>query len=518
VTVRFVAALVLVLLLAYPALALDRADLIGTWELSGMAAAPTLVIAEDGTGSMVDSKVKWSVAGDKLTIEVEGESHVYGVALAGDKLTLSGGDLETPTTFTRKGGPAKKGGGLGDKLKKGNAAGGTDEKKADGAKTVVGTWKAEDGSWFRIDPDGTCTIANNKVPCATTATTITITIHGQKVIWPYVLEGDVLTTTVGDRKLVWKRDAGGALPVPAPAPAPAGGLQGKWKKADGMTLEFRADGQVLVRDQPVGTYRVEGSKIKVADDAWAFKVDGDKLFITDEDDGETDTYVRVAGAPAPGPTPGPAPGPTPTPGGEIDKSECGKGGNPVGAWESPKGTLVLRADGTGTGDEGDFTWSAEGGTLKFTNKEGRWMTVPFTAKADRLILGSGPAVALTKAGIAGLWVGEEASLDPKIFLSYTQYVVLYKDGSVGYSKSEGYAQRTQVTEHLERFWSGGEKAGAVKKVGTWTQDQAGNVSIQFNGRANANRARFNAQKMTLTIEGMGVLPGNEGGALEFKRK
>src|SRR5262249_9537910 len=260
------------------------------------------------------------------------------------------------------------------------------------------------------------------------------------------------------------------------------------------------------------------NKISLNDGAvvWTYKINGDRLTVA-SDQGE-DVLVRVGGGPAPGPAPGapapaPAAGPQNQPPAGMEPSKCG---HQAGAWDGPKGTQIVRADNTAQIDGEECRWTVEGGTLKLIQGE-KWVGLPFTVSGDRMLIGTGPFVTLSRAGIAGVWVGEEASLDPGIFLSFTQYVVLYKDGTVGYAKSEGYAQRTQVSDCIERFWSSRENGPAHQNVGTW-RAEGGQVEIKFNWKPAASRAVVNLDKWTLTIEGMGKLPGNEGGALTFKRR
>ena len=73
--------------------------------------------------------------------------------------------------------------------------------------------------------------------------------------------------------------------------------------------------------------------------------------------------------------------------------------------------------------------------------------------------------------LAGVWVAEEASLDPSYYMSFTQYVTLWPDGGVSYSKSEGGASRVRIDENNVRFrsWREGQKPN-VRIVGRWTSD------------------------------------------------
>lgn len=63
---------------------------------------------------------------------------------------------------------------------------------------------------------------------------------------------------------------------------------------------------------------------------------------------------------------------------------------------------------------------------------------------------SGNPNSITNA-IAGVWVVEETSLDPCYYMSYTRYLMLYPDGSVGFDKAEGGASYNKLSECFSYF-------------------------------------------------------------------
>jgi hypothetical protein len=118
--------------------------------------------------------------------------------------------------------------------------------------------------------------------------------------------------------------------------------------------------------------------------------------------------------------------------------------------------------------------------------------------------------------VAGVWVGEESSLDPQYYLSHTQYVTLFPDGSVGYEKAEGGASRMQATETLERFrsWQTGRQ-GSAEIYGRWQSDGL-NVTIYWNRWNNlVSQGQVDVPSGQMSLSGMGVL--NEGATLTFRR-
>ncbi len=506
--------------LVRPALAAE--PIVGTWENQG---ADKLVVTFDagGTGKMNDSAIRWSVAGQKLTLVADGDTHEYTFKLDGDTLVVSGGDLDAPLTLKRKGAAKKTG--FGGQVKGGA---GTDPapQPAKKAASILGVWRGGDGSTIQFTKDH-LKLGGNEIPAEIGADEVILTgRQGQKVKWPYKLDGDTLEITVGGQKQVWQRVVMTGGSGPAPEKPRAKTLVGKWEANDGTIIQFNADGTFIYQGQSVA-YKVADGVITINGNEWKYRLDGDTLELT-LPGAETATLKRVGGGEPGGEEPRKTDEPRNDPKkdepvkGDEPKIEPAKGGgNVVGAWDSKDGTLFLKADGTGhSAKEGDFKWSIETlegkPCIKFVQGD-KWLGFPYTQQGDKLVLGTGPTVTLTRAGIAGVWCGEEAVLDPGNYLSFTQYLVLYKDGSIGYAKSEGYASRTQVTENWERFYSGGEKGAEKKSVGTWKQTGPGTLSIKLNGRDEV-QARYDLDKMILRVPGMGKLPGNEGGSLDFKRK
>ena len=91
-----------------PATALAQgagAQLAGTWKAETPDGPRSVVIRADSSASYGDETVRWRMAGDSIHIAFGDEWMVYGYALRGTRLTLSGGDLDEPITL-RRAGPA----------------------------------------------------------------------------------------------------------------------------------------------------------------------------------------------------------------------------------------------------------------------------------------------------------------------------------------------------------------------------------------------------------------------------
>jgi hypothetical protein len=454
-------ALTLILALTLPTLAQDQPNLTGTWEHKGANGETiTFTLNPDGSAKIDDEAAKYTVNGNTISVVLAGETIRYTFKLEGDAMTVSGGDLDQPTPFTRKAAATPKRG-LGAKIKsapadktetpksfdvagtqtgeakpdaKPNAAGSA---SADGtitktpspaASTPIGTWSAQDGDKLEIRADA-LVYQGTSIQAQDTGKAIRVTFQGQTMDWPYELSGDSMKISIGGQPLTLKR-------VGAPPVAAASGNS------------------------------------------------------RDNDDRKTDQ-----------------------PAANNDSKSL------IGTWDGPDGTVTVRADGTVRSGGQDFKWSADANTLTLSDDK-NWVKIPYKLDGDKLVLGTGPSKTLTrnKGGLAGVWMAQESSLDPQFFQSVTQYVSLFPDGSVGFAKSEGGATRTAVTEHLERFSSyKNNQNNAGKTYGKW-QQEGDTVSIQWQGAFNNAtwQGHINPKNNKLVIRGAGIL--NQGATLEYERQ
>jgi len=83
-----------------------RARLEGKWQAKTDDEIRNIVVRSDSSAQFGDQVARWRVVGDSLWLTLgDGVWQVYGVKLDGDKLTLSGGDLEKKEKL-RRAGPA----------------------------------------------------------------------------------------------------------------------------------------------------------------------------------------------------------------------------------------------------------------------------------------------------------------------------------------------------------------------------------------------------------------------------
>ncbi len=81
-----------------------RVRLEGKWQAKTEDEIRNIIVRSDSSAQFGDQVARWRVVGDSLWLTLgDGVWQVYGMKLDGDKLTLSGGDLEKPVTLRRVG-------------------------------------------------------------------------------------------------------------------------------------------------------------------------------------------------------------------------------------------------------------------------------------------------------------------------------------------------------------------------------------------------------------------------------
>lgn len=76
----------------------------GDWQAKAGDEIRHIMVRSDSSAQFGKDVARWRVVGDSLWITLgDGVWQIYGMKLAGDKLTISGGDLEKPVTLRRVG-------------------------------------------------------------------------------------------------------------------------------------------------------------------------------------------------------------------------------------------------------------------------------------------------------------------------------------------------------------------------------------------------------------------------------
>lgn len=90
-----------------------RLHLEGQWEAKVSDGLHYVMVRSDSSAQFGEQVARWRLVGDSIWFTLgDGAWQVYGLRMAGDKLTLSGGDLDKPVTLRRVGPPSPRPAGL----------------------------------------------------------------------------------------------------------------------------------------------------------------------------------------------------------------------------------------------------------------------------------------------------------------------------------------------------------------------------------------------------------------------
>ena len=333
-------------------------------------------------------------------------------------------------------------------------------------------------------------------------------------------------------------------------------VAGTWEYYDpaaGETYRFvlNADGTGTVDDEPV-TYTVRGNtvRVKTPDDVLEYTValKGDVLTVSGGDLDEPTPFKRKGkGAakrrlvPVPVRVDEPADGAAPDEPVAPEAEEAEKPAKPqaakpavkkrsdqglVGTWKSDEGLVTFKDDGSVSYLGHPAKYKLDGNQIVLTGEKGS-VNIEYAVDGDTLTLrGSGQvatlrrrdeaeAAAMEGSPAVGVWVAEEATLDPSNYLRFTQYLAILPDGTVHWDKSEGGATKRQVSDYLARTVIHSQGRSGFQNHGRWEDDGNGGIVIRWtkwNGLV--SRGRINGD--ALRLEKMGVL--EEGATLSFQKQ
>ena len=199
-------------------------------------------------------------------------------------------------------------------------------------------------------------------------------------------------------------------------------------------------------------------------------------------------------------------------------------GRLVGLWGAAEGTLQFSANDTAVVDGQMFRYTADGRLFTLIGINGM-IQLPYQLDGDSLTyVVNGRTIRARRipetviADLAravqrgaGVWVGTESSLDPSLYISWTQYVVLYPDGSVDYATSDSGAQ---VAAYTGQFIYSHETGPYQARMGRWQGDGV-NMLVQWNTGA-VWRGRADIARGQLVFFGIGNL--ETGSNVSFERQ
>jgi hypothetical protein len=192
----------------------------GIWQNSQFVYQMTLILNPDGSGEFDSEMIRYNQQGTKLSLVQGGQTTVYTCVLQENSLTLSGGDLDQPVTFTRNGNqeqpPALSSGIESQHISTGDA-------------DLIGIWSGN-GETIQFKSDGLCVYIGNTFSYQLSSGNIILATSQGNVTFAYSIKGNQLILSANGKQITYQR---GASTAPSAAAISTQGnvaqeLIGKW--------------------------------------------------------------------------------------------------------------------------------------------------------------------------------------------------------------------------------------------------------------------------------------------------
>ena len=125
----------------------QKTGLSGTWINKDFGYDMKLQLNENGKGVFEGEAITYTIAGNKINMKFEEETIAYNYKLSGNTLTLSGGDLDSPVSFSKNGAFTT----TKNDIHSSNSK--TVEEKNSKADKLIGKWTTE-GADIEFKPNG----------------------------------------------------------------------------------------------------------------------------------------------------------------------------------------------------------------------------------------------------------------------------------------------------------------------------------------------------------------------------
>lgn len=201
----------------------------GIWTNSQFGYQMTLKLNADGSGEFDGEPMKYTVAGNKLTLNLSGASTQYNFTQQQNSLTLSGGDIDGSIVFSKAG--AEKATTPSSNLPP------TQQKNSSASTTgasagIVGVWTGN-GETIEFNKNGQCIYASQTLGYQLSGNNIILQAAQGSAAMGYSLSGNQLTLTVNGQSFTYSRGGTGTTGTGQAQPAAgnrrvAQELVGKW--------------------------------------------------------------------------------------------------------------------------------------------------------------------------------------------------------------------------------------------------------------------------------------------------
>ncbi|MBL7729397.1 MAG: hypothetical protein JNM68_17005 [Dinghuibacter sp.] len=393
----------------------------GTWIHTVNNQDIVLLFYGNGSGEFEGENITYTAANGKLSLKNNSGVITYGYTLNGNKLTLSGGDLQKPATFTRSG----SGNATNNMAPAGNAGNAA-------ANNLLGSWEAQ-GVRFTFLPNGKLLYNDKTMNYTVNGSTLYCNNAeaGVEVTYQYeISQGHLLLNYNGNTVMLKKAKGGNnnndvvnnPAPVQSRTSKPA--FLGSWVSTQNNQLTMMEGGKLTLDGYDLSyTWDARSITLITPDGnmTFSYTINGDNFNVTYA--GITTYYKRVKGGAA-STQQGAAAG-----GGSIDRTMVGRWGREGasgGGYNSSGGSnyseyFILNGDGTyeyyGESSRAGYGGNMYGGASGSGGDRGTWRV-----KGNTII-------AVSKTQGTQYYTFEKRNNkygDPCIVLDGTEYVSYYK--------------------------------------------------------------------------------------------
>lgn len=169
----------------------------GTWTAKISGVEMTLILNTDGTGTFDGDKIRYTAQNSKLNLTIIQQSTTlrYTYILKENSLTVSGGDLDSPITFTREGETAH-----------------AKPAPAPASNNIVGIWSGNNET-IEFTKTGKCVYQGQVFNYQTTNNTVSVQTAQGNLMMPYTVNGNQLSLTINGQSFYYAKN--GATPDPS---------------------------------------------------------------------------------------------------------------------------------------------------------------------------------------------------------------------------------------------------------------------------------------------------------------
>lgn len=259
-----------ILLLVKVSLGQSPARLAGTWECVSDGTRQLLVFKNDGSGMLNEEPMQYRVLENQLVVTTSAGTTTYLFKIEGNKLSVSGGDLDGILIFTR------------------SQAKPASPSFSNTAKEILGTWSGE-GEIIEFRPDGSCRYNDAQMMYKLSQGNVILETATGTVAFGYSVKANRLTLTANGQQAVYDRVS---TPKPsAPTKSQARNpvdLVGQWcymksstDTYSGRCITLNADGTYVYaeeRSMSVQAETLAGGTSSQGSDSGTWYVQGDRLY------------------------------------------------------------------------------------------------------------------------------------------------------------------------------------------------------------------------------------------------